>query len=397
MTWKETCPMDEKMKFIVAVNESDESIAQLCRRFGISRKTGYKWIDRYETDGPAGLEDRAPIPYRCPHQTPIEVVDALLDVRRLHPTWGPKKVRAWLEAKGSHGSLPAVSTIAQLFTSYGLIRPRRRRIRTPPGAMPLVPGGEPNELWCVDFKGQFTLGDKTRCYPLTITDHVSRYLLRCEGLTSTKEASARVQFERTFREFGLPDRIRSDNGVPFASTGVGGLSTLSVWWIQLGITPERIEPGHPEQNGRHERMHKTLKLETAIEPEDTLPDQQRAFDRFRHEYNDERPHEALAMKTPASRYAVSRRVMPERLRAPEYPEEMLVRVVDEAGRLNHCGSKVMLTRLLAHQPVGLHECGEDRWRVHYGPVVLGELQWRNKQLRLERVTTSSGDGGAPQR
>jgi transposase InsO family protein len=389
--------MDEKMKFIVAVNESDESVAQLCRRFGISRKTGYKWIDRYETYGPAGLEDRAPIPYRCPHQTPIVVVDAVLDVRRAHPTWGPKKVRAWLEAKGSYESLPAVSTIAQLLGSHGLIRPRRRRIRTPPGVTPLVAGGEPNELWCVDFKGQFTLGDKTRCYPLTITDHVSRYLLRCEGLTSTKEAPARAQFERTFREFGLPDRIRSDNGVPFASVGVGGLSALSVWWIQLGITPERIEPGHPEQNGRHERMHKTLKLETAISPQHALADQQRAFDRFRHEYNDERPHEALAMKTPASRYAVSRRVMPDRPRAPEYPEGTIVRIVDDAGRLKHRGGNVMLTRLLAHQPVGLRECGEDRWRAYYGPVVLGEVQWRNQQLRLDRVTTSGADGGAPQR
>jgi putative transposase len=389
MPWKETCPMEERVAFVTAVNESGESFAELCRRFGISRKTGYKWMERYEKEGAPGLERRAPIAHHCPHQTSAEMVEAVLAVRKEHSTWGPKKVRAWLEDPGGWGRLPAHSTIAQILSEHGLVRPRRRRLRTPPGAVRLVPGVEPNELWCVDFKGHFALGDKTRCYPLTITDHASRYLIACVGMACTKEPLVRARFEQTFREFGLPDRIRSDNGVPFASVGVAGLSALSVWWIKLGIVPERIEPGHPEQNGRHERMHKTLNLDAVQPPQGTLGEQQRVFDRFRHEYNDQRPHEALAMKTPRSRYAISRRVLPERPRSPAYADGTMVRIVDDHGCIRHRADKVLLTRLLIAEPVSLVPHAEECWRLFFGPVLLGELHYRNKKLRLERVVDAN--------
>src|SRR5262245_42662527 len=252
--------MDERLLFINMVNESDETFAALCERFGISRKTGYKWVARYEALGPAGLAERRPIAHTFPHRMPDDVLDKVIELRKEHPKWGPKKLRARLGALGVP-MVPAASTIGDALKKHGLIRPRRRRVHPPMYPLPLVPTAHPNDTWCTDFKGHFALGDKTRCHPLTISDQVTRYLLKCEGVTNPDTRTVRPHFERAFREFGLPTRIRSDNGAPFASLGAGGLSELSVWWIQLGIVPERIEPGHPEQNGRHERMHRTLKDE----------------------------------------------------------------------------------------------------------------------------------------
>jgi transposase InsO family protein len=383
--WKAICPMDERVHFVSLVNESDETFTVLCERFGISRKTGYKWVARYEARGAVGLAERRPVAHSFPHRTPDDVLHRLIELRKEYPKWGPKKLRARLEALGLT-VVPAASTIGEALKKHGLIRPRRRRVHPPMHPLPIEPTANPNDTWCVDFKGHFAVGDKSRCHPLTLTDHVTRYLLKCEGLSKADDVSVRPHFDRAFREFGLPTRIRSDNGPPFATLGVGGLSALSVWWIRLGIVPERIEPGHPEQNGRHERMHRTLKDDVASPPADSMVEQQRAFDRFRRIYNDERPHEALDMKTPASRYTPSRRAMPETPSSPEYPDTMKVRKLDHLGRLNFAGqtSKTTVSAHLAREPVGLEPIEEDCWRLHYGPVLLAEVTLKNKELRFER-------------
>lgn len=376
--------MDQRVRFITEVNESQESFVALCERFGISRKTGYKWCKRYEKDGPGGLDDRAPKAGTCPHKTAEEVVVALVDLRKEHPSWGPKKLKARLSALGV-SEVPAASTIGELLKKHGLVHPRRRRFY-PPAMTPqaLAEALAPNDTWCVDFKGHFALGDRTRCYPLTITDQVSRYLLKCEAMAKPDGEQVRQHFERVFREFGLPRRIRSDNGPPFASTGIGGLTALSVWWIRLGVTPERIEPGKPQQNGRHERMHRTLKGEGVGTPEANQASQQLSLDRFRHEYNDVRPHEALMQQTPASRYTPSRRGMPASLRSPEYSEGMAVRRVDVSGVVSWQGQSVRVSPLLRGEPVGIEAIGDARWRMHYGPVPLAELTMRGKELRLDK-------------
>ena len=386
MPWKETCPMDQRVRFIVAVAEAEEnrteSFASVCRRFGVSRRVGYKWVARYDTGGVDGLKDKPRAPHRCPHRTPAHVRDLLVELRKEFPQWGPKKLRDVLLGRRPELHLPAPSAIGVMLKDEGLIRPPKRRVRTPPSLMPLAPGEQPNDLWCVDFKGHFALGNGTRCHPLTITDHVTRYLLKCEALAQPREAPVRMHFERAFREFGMPLRIRSDNGPPFASTGLGGLSALSVWWIKLGIVPERIEPGQPQQNGRHERMHKTLKAECAIE--EALPEQQRVLDRFRGRYNDVRPHEALGGKTPASRYSPSTRPMPERLRSPEYPDAMKVRRLDSSGSLCFAGKPFTFCRVLAGEPVALELVDDGCWEVFYGSILLAEVRVRGRKEVLVR-------------
>lgn len=384
MPWKETRAVDERIRFIVAVNESDESFSELCRQFGISRKTGYKWCQRYEEFGPAGLEDRPPVPRSCPHATPDETLDLILALRKAHPTWGPKKIRGHLVTL-EHKAVPAASTIGELLKKHGLIRPRRKRVHPPMTPSTIEVPERPNDTWCVDFKGHFALGDGSRCHPLTLTDEVSRYLLKCEGLAKPNEALAKPHFDRAFREFGLPRRIRSDNGAPFATAGIGGLSKLSVHWIKLGIHPERIEPGKPHQNGRHERMHRTLKEEAIQPPALTLSEQQRRFDRFRHVFNDVRPHEALGQKPPASVYTTSPRTMPHQPSSPEYPDTMEVRRLSSNGQLRFGGSQALVTRLLASEPVGLLPIEEDVWELYYGPVLLAEVTVKSKELRFQKV------------
>lgn len=386
MPWKETRPVDERIRFISLVNDSDETFVEICQQIGISRKTGYKWLERYETSGLEGLQERSCAPHTCPHATDAELVTAILELRKDRPKWGPKKLRARLEELGRQG-LPAPSTIGDLLRRHGLIRPRRRRAVPPMVPTPFAEVTAANDTWAVDFKGHFALGDRKRCHPLTITDEATRYLIKCEGLAKPDFASVRPHFERAFREFGLPRRIRSDNGAPFASAGIGGLSELSVWWIKLGITPERIEPGHPQQNGRHERMHRTLKDETTHPPAASLAAQQRVFDRFRHVYNDERPHEALGQKTPASRYTTSNRTMPASAASPEYPSEMKPRRLDKMGRIQFAGgdNKTTVSALLAHETVGLLPTGEDRWQMYFGPVLLAEITLRGKDIRFEKV------------
>jgi transposase InsO family protein len=384
--WKEIRPVDDRVRFIAAVQEDPKgNFAELCRRFGIHRSKGYKWLQRYNELGPAGLEDRKPIPGHCPHATSDALVDRLVALRKEHPYEGPRKLRARLLRREPGLDLPAASTIGAILDRHGLIRPRRARIRVPAHPSPLEPCASPNDLWCVDFKGHFAVGDGTRCHPLTVSDGASRYLIRCEALTEPKEDPVRRHFELAFREFGLPERIRSDNGAPFATKAIGGLSRLSVWWIQLGILPERIEPGHPEQNGRHERMHRTLKQSVASPPQPTMADQQRSFDRFRRDYNEERPHEALGQTPPAAHYEPSLRTMPEKPREPSYAADVTVRRVSPTGGLSWLGQLVRIGRILASQPMGLRQTDEDEWELFYGPLLVGYLLRRNGQLRIEPV------------
>lgn len=385
MPWKESRDVNERMKFIVAIADGDESFSELCRNFGISRKTGYKWLERYEKIGPSGLENRLPVAKNHPHRTPNEVADLLVQTRKDHPFWGPKKLHAFLMSANPNLVLPALSTIGEILKNRGLIRPRRRRLRVPLHTNPLGSSERPNAIWCADYKGHFALGDRSRCHPLTISDEYSRYLFACEGMPEPKTACARTHFERVFREFGMPERIRTDNGAPFATKAPGGLSELSVWWLKLGIHPERIEPGKPEQNGRHERMHRTLKEEVTQPPCGTMAEQQRAFDRFRREYNDLRPHEALGQKPPAKVYARSARAYPERPSSPEYDESYQVRRACSRGRFLWRGQSYSLSTLVASEPIGLLAVDDGLWEVYYGPVHLGTLDERkNETLFIRR-------------
>jgi putative transposase len=384
MPWKETCIVDERLRFIAAIKEDPKgNFTQLCARFGISRAKGYKWVERYEELGPPGLQDRKSTPGSCPHRTPDAIVDRIVIERKKHAFDGPKKLRERLVNAGVQG-VPAASTIGEILDRYGLIRPRRARLRVPPSTEPLAHARAANDVWCTDFKGHFACEDR-RCHPLTITDAASRFLIKCEALPDEKEGPVREHFSLAFREFGIPARIRSDNGGPFASKALGGLSRLSVWWIQLEIVPERIEPGEPQQNGRHERFHLTLKQQTASPPAATFTDQQRVFDAFRADYNDERPHEALGMKTPASHYEPSWRPMPATLRSPEYENGWDVRKVSDQGAFKWLGHRLVVGSLLAGEPVGLRSIDNDEWELFYGPILLAYVLLRDGKPRIERI------------
>jgi transposase InsO family protein len=383
--WKETCIVDQRLEFIAAVKADPRgNFTRLCERFGITRPTGYALLARYRELGAAALEDRPPIARHCPHRTDATVEDRIIEMRKKHPTEGPKKLVERLATAYPDARWPAASTVGEILKRRGLIRPRRARLRVPIHASPLEPCAEPNDLWCTDFKGHFQLGDRTRCHPLTITDGASRYLIRCEALAAEKTELARPHFEQAFAEFGVPARIRSDNGAPFASKALGGLSELSVWWIQLGITPERIEPGQPQQNGRHERFHRTLKDHTTKPPAQTMAQQQRAFDYFRRDYNDARPHEALGQKPPASVYEPSWRAL-RPPREPDYADGFQVRRVSPTGAISVQGHYVSVGKLLRNQPIGLRPIDDDEWELHYGPLLLGHLLLRKGELRIEPV------------
>src|SRR5438067_826034 len=331
MPWREITPMDERLQFVADVRRGTEEMSELCRRYGVSRKSGYKWLARYEAEGALAFRERSHRPHTCPHETAPDAVDALGELRRRHSTWGPKKLLALLARRRPALALPAPSTAAALLKRAGLVTARTRR-RTPghPGR-PTAPMDAPNAIWTADFKGEFKTRDGVYCFPLTVADGYSRYLLACHALLSTATSGARPVFERLFREYGLPARLRSDNGVPFATIALGRLSTLSVWWVRLGILPDLIEPSSPQQNGRHERMHRTLKAEATKPPEAHLRAQQRRFDTFRAEYNTERPHEALAQTAPASWYTPSARPYPSQHPALEYPAHRDGRRVSRNG------------------------------------------------------------------
>jgi putative transposase len=363
----------ERTKFVLRLEEG-ERMVDLCREFGISRKTGYKLWERYKRFGGVGLFDESRKPMRSPQRMSKELEELLLGGRKGHPTWGPKKVKAWLSTKNPGLKLPAPSSIGDLFKRHGLVT-RRKRPRFPAayGVGPLEQAREANHVWCADFKGQFKLGNGKYCYPLTITDRFSRVLLACEGLEGAVTESSLAVFQMAFRQYGLPSVIRTDNGPPFASRGLGGLSQLSVQWMRLGIRPERIEPAHPEQNGQHERMHLVLKQETTRPAAANFLQQQERFDRFVHVYNQERPHEGLDQRTPASCYQPSLRPFPETLPEPEYPLHDVVRTVNNEGRVHLWGraQHVYLSTALIGQQVGLREVSPGQWLVTFMRLDLG--------------------------
>ena len=380
MPWRETTPMRERGRFIVNYESGLYTMSELCERFGVSRKTGYKWVARYGGEGLAGLADRSRAPHHCPHRTEARLIDALVRARRQHPTWGPRKPMSWLAKHHPESTWPAPSTAGDILKQAGLIEARTRRRRLAHPGKTRVPMAAPNDVWSTDFKGEFRAGDGQWCYPLTVADGASRYLLACAGKRSVREAGVRPVFVRLFQDFGLPKAMLSDNGPPFASNGRARLSKLSVWWIKLGIELIRIEPGHPEQNGRHERMHRTLKAETTRPPAANLPAQQRLFDRFQREYNTERPHEALGQLTPVEVYRPSPRAYPARLPAIEYPGHYEVRRVTHNGCMFWQRDYLFVTRVLTNEYIGLEEIDEGVWSVYFGPLLLGRFDERERRI-----------------
>jgi putative transposase len=331
MPWLETDPVTERKRFVLEAEGGLFSFAELCRRHGISRKTGYKWLERYEVEGPDGLLDRSHRPGFCPHATEPRVLEAAFELRRHRPRWGAAKILGRLRTLHPEWSLPAAQTLHKHFVRKGLVNKQRRRRSRPHPGRPTTPFDAPNSIWSADFKGQFKTLDGVYCYPLTVQDGFSRYLLGCQGLSGTTYAGSQRVFTRLFREFGLPVRIRTDNGTPFASMALGRLSRLSVWWVKLGILPDLIEPASPQQNGRHERMHRDLKADTTIPPAGNRSAQQRRFNVFRTEFNEIRPHEALGQQPPASVNEASNRPFPTKLGTPDYPAHFEIRKVSTNG------------------------------------------------------------------
>jgi len=383
MPWNETKPMNERVKFLAAYLADEVSFSELCASFGISRKTGYKWVERYEQSGVTGLVDRSRAPHGHPHQVQDVTVKAILAARRKHPRWGPRKLLVILRRQQPELPLPVASTVGDILRKNGLVRRARPRRRSSPYGDRLRTYDAPNAVWCADFKGHFPVDGK-RCHPLTISDGFSRYLIRCEALRRPMSEYVQEVFESAFREYGLPDAIRTDNGAPFSTLAPGGLSRLAVWWIRLGIRPERIMPGRPDQNGRHERMHRTLKAETAKPPRASFQAQQRAFDRFQREYNHVRPHEALGLAHPASAYARSRRAFPRRLPELEYPSHYRLERVYPNGVISLAATQWYLSNCLEGEVVGLEEVDDQRWKVHFGPIEVGLLDVRNAKGRRGR-------------
>jgi len=380
MPWRETAPMKERLRFVTDWERALYSMVELCERYGVSRKTGYKWIDRYELDGPDGLGERSRAPHHCPHRIAADVAAAICAGRRQHPSWGPDKILHWLKRRHPELELPATSTAGDLLARRGLVKKRRRRRHyTHPGVVPPTTA-HPNDLWTADFKGHFRTRDGLYCYPLTVADQHTRYLLGCHGLLSTKGQGVRPVFDRLFREYGLPRAIRTDNGVPFATTGIHGLSQLNVWWIRLGLQHQRILPASPQQNGAHERMHRTLKAATA-RPQAHLPAQQRAFNRFRVLYNDERPHQFLGGRTPGSLYQPSPRRYTGGLPPIEYPGHYIPKRVTNAGTIRFKKRLVFIANSLKQHVLGLEEIDDGIWSIYFCHVLLARIDERDYILR----------------
>lgn len=381
--------MEERMKFIALYQEREYSVSVLSRHFGISRKTAYKWIERYRRDGVAGLQERSRAPLHQARRTPAEIEAAIVQkAGACKAKRGPKKLRRLLEVGHPEVTWPAVSTIGAILKRNGLVTPRRRRRKSPPYERPLAGCIGPNAVWSADFKGWFRARNGDRCEPLTISDNCSRYLLRCQTVPTTSFEAVQPIFVGAFREYGLPEAIRTDNGAPFATTTVGGLSRLSVWWLRLGILPERIRPGQPQQNPRHERMHRTMKDDCCKPPRSSRTRQQVAFDDFRDEFNNRRPHESLEQHFPAECYVPSLRPYPLTLPQMTYPDDMLVRSVKSQGDISWKNHHIYLTSLLAGEMVGLKQVDNDRWDIYFGPIRLAQLDTLNERLiHLQRSKT----------
>ena len=385
--------MDERMRFVARLYEG-EKMAPLCAEFGISRKTGYKIFERYKHCGVQAFTDRSRRPYRQANRLPAQLEAHIIRLKREYPGWGAPKIREKLRRQSTAPHLPAISTVHAVLDRHGLVKHRRRRRSGATGTALSRPTA-PNALWCADYKGEFMLGNRRYCYPLTITDFASRYLLTCEALTTTQERFAFTAFERTFKEFGLPAAIRTDNGVPFASGhALYGLSRLSVWWLRLGIQIERIQPGHPQQNGRHERMHLTLKREATKPAAANVLQQQARFDAFVQQFNHDRPHQALAMKVPADLYMRSPRVY-RGLEELSYPFHDGTFTVTTCGRICFKGQKVNLSQVFAGQNVGVTQVGERIWLVTFMQYDLGYFD--DETCRLEPIENPFGPKLLPMR
>ena len=374
--------MDERLQFVRDAQRDHFTMSELCARYGVSRRVGYKWLARYEAEGRAGLVDRSHVPHHCPHTIKTAMADLLITARTAHPYWGARKLLAVLARQHPRvRSWPAASTVADLLARRGLVHKRHaRRKPVHPGVVrPMTDG--PNDLWTADFKGQFRTSDGAYCFPLTIADQHTRYLLSCHGLLSTKTVTAKPVFERAFREHGLPFAIRTDNGVPFATQAVHGLSYLNVWWMRLGILHQRSRPGCPQDNGAHERMHRTLKRQAIKPVRATCGAQQRNFDAFQREFNEERPHERLNQETPASRYQCSARPYPERMPVPEYPGHFLVKKVTTAGTFRFQKRLLYLANALVDQHIGLEETDDGIWAIHFNTILLATFDDRDYIIR----------------
>jgi putative transposase len=376
----ETQVLDERMGFVRDMTSGHWSMSELCARYGVTRPTGYKWLTRFQADGAAGLPDRSRAPHQCPHRTGEEL-ERLIVAARQEYGWGAKKLLQVLRRQHPRRPWPARSTVNDILERHALLHKNRRRPAwTHPGVAPLRTD-RPNQVWPADFKGQFRTGDGRYCYPLTVTDHFSRSLLLCHGLPSVKTADALPVFRALFRAVGLPDAIRTDNGAPFASTGIHGLSALNVWWMQLGIVHQRITPSRPQENGTHERMHRELKRETTRPAARSRRAQQCRFDAFQRRYNDERPHEGIGDQTPASLWTPSARAYPEHISPPVYPAHMEVRRVTTAGTFRFFSHRrPFISETLQHQEIGLEEVGDGIWNIVYYTTLLGKIDERTLQI-----------------
>jgi putative transposase len=380
MGWMETCAVDQRMRFVMAVENREQTVAEVCRKFGVSRKTGYKWLARYRADGPVGLADQSRAPHQHPQMISPAIAKRCIKVRKAHRTWGPAKVRAWLQRRNPEITWPAASTIGELFDREGLTVKRRLRRRSPASSVPFCICEGPNDVWCMDFKGWFLTGDGTHCEPFTLSDAYSRYLLRCRPVARIDDDHVWPILDAAFREFGLPRALRSDNGAPFASIGAGGLSKLSVKLIKAGVLPERIAPGKPQQNGRLERLHLTLLQDTANPPAHSLRQQIARFKTFQRIYNEERPHEALNNDTPLQHYAPSPRRWVGILREPEYHFDNEVRRVRRNGEIKWQGKMIYISTALVGEPIGLSEDETGAWTASFGPIMLGVITHGSDRL-----------------
>lgn len=365
--------MDQKIKMIGDYLTEEYTINDLSEMYEVSRMTIYKWIERYQKEGAMGLLDRSKAPISHPNATTLATARDIVAVKLKYPSWGPKKVIVWLEQHHPEIQWPAFSTASGILKGEGLVKPRQMKRRTPPYNHPFQECYRPNAVWSADYKGQFRTGDNRLCYPLTVSDNYSRYLLCCRGLPHPTYEATKPWFETVFKQYGLPAALRTDNGEPFASIGLGGLSRLSVWFIKLGIKHERITKGHPQENGRHERMHRSLKEATAVPPKDNLKQQQKAFNVFVPDYNHERPHEALGMQTPASIYTPSLRPYPSKLPEVTYHSDYIVREVRHNGEIKWKGDFVYVSQALAGEPIALKQKNDYQWEIRFRTCSLGIL------------------------
>ena len=389
MPWKDVTVSEQRQRFLEDYQLSYYSVSELAERFSISRKTAHKWINRFKKHGQVGFHEHSRRPHSCPFQTDAAIVEELVKFRKAHPRWGPRKLLDLMQRRDPERQLPAVSTAAQILAKEGLIKPRRRYRRAHPGCPKSTPQG-PNDIWAADYKGQFRLKDGQYCFPLTVSDLCSRYVLGCDAYPAISLEKSFAHFKGLFETYGLPNRIRTDNGVPFASNALARLSQLSVWFIKLGIYPELIEPGKPQQNGVHERMHRTLKQEATIPPGSSLRGQQRKFDRFREEFNQERPHEALEMKRPGEIYQPSRRAMPKRVETYDYPAHYLVRRVSCAGTIRVLRRQIFVSNTLREDYVALEEVDDGVYDLYWCFYQIGRYELKTNKIQdvISRVGLS---------